>query len=432
MARCRSWRRCRRAGSTPGGPIPRLLEKAVREALADAVPPARTASWRRSDTPNVYLDLDRIRGRGLLRTDVEATIEKALLATGLVKAVYTHARLLGNASDEEPYLELFRNSFFEPRSPHVMTLLKENVYLSSYAGGTGHGTAHEYDRHVPVVFMGPGITPGTTTRPSAPSTSPRPSARSSASTTRCRTPTACCGKSRHAARRRRADAAPARRRDRRGRHRADDASADPGRAAGPVHDRRPRRRQREDAAGGGRPLRRRHAGQGLPRAARPRRTSTRCSSSPPAATATRCSTSSKSDKHLFVEKPVAYSLKETEEVAAAARGRRGAAHGRLPQAVRPRLPARAGRGARRCATCATSRSPSSIPTTPARAPTTRSCPSPRSPGRRGRRRSIDRGLAEHVATGRRRGLRRPDGGEAGARRPIAWAPTSSSTASSTT
>jgi predicted dehydrogenase len=31
----------------------------------------------------------------------------------------------------------------------------------------------------------------------------------------------------------------------------------------------------------------------------------------------------KSDKHVFVEKPVAYSLKETEEVAAAARGRRG-------------------------------------------------------------------------------------------------------------
>ena len=31
----------------------------------------------------------------------------------------------------------------------------------------------------------------------------------------------------------------------------------------------------------------------------------------------------KSDKHVFVEKPLAYSLKETEEVVAAARGRRG-------------------------------------------------------------------------------------------------------------
>ena len=49
-----------------------------------------------------------------------------------------------------------------------MTLLKENVYLSHYPGGTGHGTAHEYDRHVPVVFMGPGIAPGTYDAPVGP------------------------------------------------------------------------------------------------------------------------------------------------------------------------------------------------------------------------------------------------------------------------
>ncbi len=49
-----------------------------------------------------------------------------------------------------------------------MTLLKENVYLDDRPGGTGHGTAHEYDRHVPVVFMGPGITPGTYEAPCGP------------------------------------------------------------------------------------------------------------------------------------------------------------------------------------------------------------------------------------------------------------------------
>ena len=54
----------------------------------------------------------------------------------------------------------------------------------------------------------------------------------------------------------------------------------------------------------------------------------------------------RSDKHLFVEKPLAYSLEETEEVAAAARGRRGQLMVGLPQALRPRLPARARRRAR--------------------------------------------------------------------------------------
>jgi hypothetical protein len=40
-------------------------------------------------------------------------------------------------------------------------LLKKYLYLSSLVGGTGHGTAYDYDRHVPIVFMGAGVKPGT-------------------------------------------------------------------------------------------------------------------------------------------------------------------------------------------------------------------------------------------------------------------------------
>ena len=139
----------------------------------------------------------------------------------------------------------------------------------------------------------------------------------------------------------------------------------------------------------------------------------------------------KSDKHLFVEKPLAYSLKETEEVAAAARGRRGAAHGRVSQALRPRVPARARRGAEH-----------------ARAALRRGH---RPPSRRLRRADAPRGAArprEAVVAasgvgarrrprrarreGRGRGMRRPAWWGSRRRRPIAWARSSSSTASSTT
>lgn len=146
---------------------PSVLVQAVDAALAERY---RTAEGivAAADTPNFYLDLDRIRERGLTRADVEATIEKALLATGLVQAVYTQERLLAGATDTDPNVTLFRNSFFQPRSPHVMALLKPNIYLDDRPGGTGHGTAHEYDRHVPVVFMGPGIRPGTYDAPIGP------------------------------------------------------------------------------------------------------------------------------------------------------------------------------------------------------------------------------------------------------------------------
>lgn len=110
--------------------------------------------------PNFYLNLDVLRREGLRREDVETTMEQALLATGLVERVYTHARLLGEPGPGDADFALFRASFYEPRSPHVIARLKPYVYLSNYVGGTGHGTVQDYDRHVPVAFLGRGIKPG--------------------------------------------------------------------------------------------------------------------------------------------------------------------------------------------------------------------------------------------------------------------------------
>ena len=49
-----------------------------------------------------------------------------------------------------------------------MALLKERIYLDARPGGSGHGTAHDYDRHVPMAFLGPGIAPGVHDAPSGP------------------------------------------------------------------------------------------------------------------------------------------------------------------------------------------------------------------------------------------------------------------------
>ncbi len=136
---------------------PKVVDEAIGNALAKRFPDGASlvAAY---DTPNVYLDLEKVAARGLRRADVESVVASALLGTGLVKAVYTQDQLAAPAA--EPYQRLFRNSFYPPRSPHVMALLSERIYLASYEGGTGHGTAHEYDRHVPVVLMGPGVKAG--------------------------------------------------------------------------------------------------------------------------------------------------------------------------------------------------------------------------------------------------------------------------------
>ena len=113
-----------------------------------------------ADVPNFYIDEDVVAKHGLRREEVESTIASALLETGLVEAVYTQGQLMYSTAGQDPFWSFYRNSFFEPRSPHVIGRLKKYVYLGDYPGGTGHGTPYEYDTHVPIVFLGAGIKGG--------------------------------------------------------------------------------------------------------------------------------------------------------------------------------------------------------------------------------------------------------------------------------
>ncbi len=138
---------------------PEEIADPVRQALAARFPGAGELV-KIIDEPHVYLDLDAISRRGLKRSDVERLVKEALLATGFVRRVYTQADLLGDPPADDPDFPLVRNSYFEPRSPQVIATLKRYIYVSNRVGGTGHGTVEDYDRHVPVAFMGAGIKAG--------------------------------------------------------------------------------------------------------------------------------------------------------------------------------------------------------------------------------------------------------------------------------
>jgi predicted AlkP superfamily pyrophosphatase or phosphodiesterase len=137
---------------------PSVLEDAVREALGKRFPSVPDLIVRMDS--DFYLREDVIRQRNLDRGTIEQTAIAALMSTGLVEKVYTHSDLSSHPPSADPYLPFFRNAFFQPRSPYLMVLVKPYTYIGDRVGGTGHGTAHEYDRHVPIVFMGNGIKPG--------------------------------------------------------------------------------------------------------------------------------------------------------------------------------------------------------------------------------------------------------------------------------
>lgn len=112
--------------------------------------------------PDFYLNLGSIARQGIRRQDVEQTLSDALIATGVVAKVYTASSFTGDppSAPEDPYFDAVRRSYFAPRSPQIIARLKEYMYLTDSAGGTGHGSSYEYDRHVPVVFMGSTIKAG--------------------------------------------------------------------------------------------------------------------------------------------------------------------------------------------------------------------------------------------------------------------------------
>jgi predicted AlkP superfamily pyrophosphatase or phosphodiesterase len=146
---------------------PNLLLNAVREALSRRFPGVDNLVVFAS--PDFYFNENVMRLHDLNRKDVEQTAIAALLRTGLVEKVYTHDDLASTAPSADPYLPLFRNAFFPPRSPHLSVLLKRYVYLSSaFTGGTGHGSAYDHDRHVPIIFMGAGVKAGSYTEPCGP------------------------------------------------------------------------------------------------------------------------------------------------------------------------------------------------------------------------------------------------------------------------
>jgi predicted AlkP superfamily pyrophosphatase or phosphodiesterase len=149
----------RRQGKDARRVSPQVFHEAVRAALAKRHP-GKEGLVAAFDGPNVYLDLDAVARQGLRREDVEDLLGKALLATGLLDGVYTHASFAREPQRGDEAWTLYRAAFYAPRSPHLMARVKPWIYVSDRPGGTGHGGPQEHDRRVPVAFLGAGVRAG--------------------------------------------------------------------------------------------------------------------------------------------------------------------------------------------------------------------------------------------------------------------------------
>jgi arylsulfatase A-like enzyme len=107
---------------------------------------------------NPYLNLSLIRSRKLDPAEVERVAADAAMTENHISRVYTRHDLLAGRVQQDSIGRALTLSFYAPRSGDVF-IVPEPYYLTE-ATGTSHGTPWGYDTHVPVIFFGPQIKPG--------------------------------------------------------------------------------------------------------------------------------------------------------------------------------------------------------------------------------------------------------------------------------
>jgi predicted AlkP superfamily pyrophosphatase or phosphodiesterase len=142
----------------PGGRLSEArLTRRIRDALAKQFGPGDWLMPGPIAMP--YLNLKLIDSHTLDRAEVERVAADAARGEPHIARVYTRAQLLKGEVQQDAISRAFSVGFFAPRSGDLF-ILPEPYYLFE-ATGTGHGTPYDYDNHVPVIFLGPGIKPGT-------------------------------------------------------------------------------------------------------------------------------------------------------------------------------------------------------------------------------------------------------------------------------
>ena len=141
----------------PGGRIPE-------GAVIKAIDAALTAKWGEGpwiigrSGPAPYFNLDTINAKKLSREEVELVAAAAARDVPHIYRVYTRTQLrLGSMLDDIVDRRV-RNGFHYQRGSDLFVI--SEPYWLFESRGTSHGTPYNYDSHVPIIFMGPGVKPG--------------------------------------------------------------------------------------------------------------------------------------------------------------------------------------------------------------------------------------------------------------------------------
>ena len=110
---------------------------------------------------NIYFDEGAFERRKTNREDVERTACAAVLRVAGVAACFTRSELLKGELRNDRNAAGVARGFYSSRSGNLIIVPQPYFFFYTETAITTHGTGYAYDTHVPVIFFGPGITPGT-------------------------------------------------------------------------------------------------------------------------------------------------------------------------------------------------------------------------------------------------------------------------------
>lgn len=143
----------------------RLFKKPFLDSLRTAVDKKYPNVILEFYNDEVYLDTALIMQRGYIRAEVEHFVGRVAQRIPGIAKYYTRTQLRSGKLDRVGIM--VANSFNAARSGDVHIVVRENWFFAYGATGTTHGTPYDYDRHVPIVFCGPGVKPGSYTKPTS-------------------------------------------------------------------------------------------------------------------------------------------------------------------------------------------------------------------------------------------------------------------------
>jgi predicted AlkP superfamily pyrophosphatase or phosphodiesterase len=142
----------------PGGRVDKAAyTRTVQDALDSRFGKAHwiIGSWE----SGFYFDQNLIRERKLNPSDVEDEAARAIADLPCVERTYTRTQLMHRQAMASLADDYVARSFFPSRGPDLFVIFKP--YWLFGKEGTSHGSPWDYDTHVPLLFFGAGIQPGT-------------------------------------------------------------------------------------------------------------------------------------------------------------------------------------------------------------------------------------------------------------------------------